>query len=39
MEAYETIGGLFRELKQRYIKYKLNQRILRIVMQIIAVWN
>ncbi len=37
MEAYETIGGLFRELKQRYIKYKLDQRILRIVMQIIAV--
>ena len=37
MEAYETIGGLFRELKQQYIKYKLNQRILRIVMQIIAV--
>lgn len=37
MEAYETIGGLFRELKQQYVKYKLDQRIVRIVMQIIAV--
>ncbi|KAA1242111.1 transposase [Aquimarina sp. RZ0] len=24
MEDYETIGGLFRELKQGYIKYKMN---------------
>lgn len=37
MEAYQTIGGLFRELKQQYIKHKLNQRILSIVIQIMAV--
>ncbi|NPD87073.1 transposase, partial [Lentimicrobium sp. L6] len=34
MEAYETIGGLFRDLKQDYIEHKLNDRILLIVYQI-----
>jgi hypothetical protein len=31
MEAYETIGGLFRDLKQDYIENKLNIRILAVV--------
>lgn len=35
MEAYETIGGMFKNLKQDYIEYKLNDRILAIVYQII----
>ncbi len=34
MEAYETIGGLFRNLKQNYIEHKLNVRILAIINQI-----
>jgi hypothetical protein len=31
MEAYETIGGLFKDLKQDYIENKLNIRILAVV--------
>lgn len=34
MEVYETIGGLFRKLKQDYIEYKLNVRILAVINQI-----
>lgn len=37
MEAYETIGGLFRKMKQEYIEHKLNIRILAVVSQIIAI--
>ena len=37
MEAYETIGGLFRDLKQDYIENKLNIRILAVVSLIIDV--
>lgn len=37
MEAYETIGGLFRDLKQDYIENKLNIRILAVISMIIAV--
>jgi hypothetical protein len=36
MEAYETIGGLFKDLKQDYIENKLNIRILAVVNQIIT---
>ena len=36
MEAYETIGGLFVDLKQDYIENKLNIRILAIVALIIT---
>lgn len=36
MEAYESIGGLFKDLKQDYIKNKLNIRILAIVNLIIG---
>ena len=37
MEAYETIGGLFKDLKQDYIENKLNLRILAVVNLIITV--
>lgn len=37
MEAYETIGGLFKDLKQDYIENKLNIRILAVVNLIITV--
>lgn len=37
MEAYETIGGLFKDLKQDYIENKLNIRILAVISMIIAV--
>ena len=36
MEAYETIGGLFRKLKQDYIECKLNVRILAVINQIMT---
>jgi len=36
MEAYETIGGLFKDLKQDYIENKLNIRILAVVALIIT---
>ena len=37
MEAYETIGGLFKDLKQDHIENKLNIRILAVVSLILAV--
>ena len=37
MEAYETIGGLFKDVKQDYIEHKLNERILSIIMEILIV--
>ena len=37
MEAYETIGGLFKDLKQDYIENKLNIRILKVVNTILTV--
>ena len=37
MEAYETIGGLFKDLKQDYIENKLNIRILAVVSLVIDV--
>ena len=36
MEAYETIGGLFKEIKQDYIEHKLNQRLLAAIVEILA---
>ena len=36
-EAYETIGGLFRDVKQDYIEYKLNERLLLAIIEILAV--
>lgn len=37
MEAYETIGGLFKDVKQDYIEYKLNERLLVLIVEILAV--
>ena len=37
IEAYETIGGLFKELKQDYIENKLNIRILAVVSLIVDI--
>ena len=37
MEAYETIGGLFKDLKQDYIENKLNVRILAVVSLIVTI--
>ena len=37
MEAYETIGGLFKDVKQDYIEYKLNERILSLIIEILLV--
>jgi len=36
LEAYETIGGLFKETKQEYIEYKLNERLFAVIIDIIA---
>ena len=37
MEVYETIGGLFKDLKQDYIQNKLNIRILGVVNLILTI--
>ena len=37
IEAYETIGGMFKDLKQDYIEQKLNERILTVIAQILVV--
>ncbi|AJA69231.1 Transposase [Myroides sp. A21] len=37
MEAYETIGGLFKDLQQDYIENKLNVRLLAVVALILDV--
>jgi len=31
IEAYGTIGGLFKDLKQDYIEHRLNERILALI--------
>ncbi len=36
MEAYETINGLFKDIKQDYIEHKLNERIMAVIMEILA---
>ncbi len=36
-EAYETIGGLFKHIKQDYIEHKLNERLLLAIIEILAV--
>ena len=37
IEAYETIGGLFKDIKQDYVENKLNIRILAIVNLIVSI--
>lgn len=36
-EAYETINGLFKDVKQNFIEYKLNERIMSVIIEILAV--
>ncbi len=36
-QAYETLNGLFKDLKQEYIEHKLNERILMAIVEILAV--
>ena len=36
-EAYETIGGLFTDIKQDYIEHKLNDRIMLAIVEILLV--
>ena len=37
LEAYQTIGGMFREIKQDIIEHKLNERIIAVISEIITV--
>ena len=37
LEAYQTIGGMFSEVKQNIIEHKLNERIIAVISEIITV--
>jgi len=37
MEAYQTIGGIFENLKQDYVEHKLNKRLLLAIVDILNV--
>lgn len=37
IEAYQTIGGMFREIKQDVIENKLNERIITVISEILTV--
>ncbi len=37
MEAYETIGGLFKDIRQDFIEHKLNERLMLAIIEILAV--
>lgn len=37
MEAYQTIGGIFKDLKQDYLEHKLNKRLLLAIVDILEV--
>jgi len=37
MEAYETINGLFKDVKQDYIEHKLNERLMSVIIEILLV--
>lgn len=37
MEAYQTIGGIFKDMKQEYIEHKLNTRLLLAIVEILEV--
>ena len=37
VEAYETINGLFKDVKQDYIEYKLNERLMSVIIEILLV--
>ena len=37
MQAYETIGGMFKDIKQDYIEHKLNERLFLAIIEILSV--
>lgn len=37
MEAYETIDGLFKDVKQDYIEHRLNERIFSVIIEVLLV--
>ena len=37
MEAYETMGGMFKEVERQFIEHKVNERILALIGQILNV--
>jgi len=37
MEAYETINGLFKDVKQDYVEHKLNERLMLVIIEILSV--
>ncbi|MCD4735537.1 MAG: transposase [Bacteroidales bacterium] len=37
IEAYETINGLFKDVKQDYIEYKLNERLMSVIIEILLI--
>ncbi len=37
MEAYETINGLFKDVKQDYIEHKLNERLMLVIIELLSV--
>jgi hypothetical protein len=37
MEAYETIGGMFKNIKQDYIEHTLNKRLMLVIAEILVV--
>ena len=37
VEAYETINGLFKDVKQDYIEHKLNERLMSVIIEILLV--
>lgn len=37
MEAYETIGGIFKNIKQDYIEHTLNKRLMLVIAEILVV--
>ena len=36
-EAYETINGLFKDVKQDYIEHKLNERLMSVIIEILLI--
>ena len=36
-EAYETINGLFKDVKQDYIEHKLNERLMSVIIEVLLV--
>ena len=35
MEAYQTIGGIFKDIKQDYVEHKLNKRLLLAIVEVL----